>query len=95
MVDLAVKVVGIGSVGTLCMVALFMSIADRPFFLPDQREPNALGAGRPYAGASVGSHHGQRVVEGQRLMQPASDMFLGWADWAKRGGSSTYASCAT
>ncbi len=76
MVDAAVKVVGIGSVGTLCMVALMMSIADRPFFL-QLKEANASVL-EAYAGKSAYPHHGQRVVMGQRLMQPASDMFLGW-----------------
>jgi len=75
-VDAAVKVVGIGSVGTLCMVALMMSIADRPFFL-QLKEANASVL-EAYAGKSAYPHHGQRVVMGQRLMQPASDMFLGW-----------------
>src|SRR5208337_5504670 len=81
LVDVAVKVVGIGSVGTLCAVALFMSVADHPFFL-QIKEANASVLER-YAGASVYSHHGQRVVMGQRLMQPASDMFLGWATGPK------------
>jgi uncharacterized protein (DUF2252 family) len=78
LVDVSVKVVGIGSVGTLCMVALFMSIADHPFFL-QIKEANASVL-EAYAGASAYSHHGQRVVIGQRLMQPASDsdLFLGW-----------------
>lgn len=76
LVDVAVKVVGIGSVGTLCMVALFMSIADHPFFL-QIKEANASVL-EAYAGASAYSHHGQRVVMGQKLMQPASDLFLGW-----------------
>jgi uncharacterized protein (DUF2252 family) len=75
-VDAAVKVVGIGSVGTLCMVALMMSIADRPLFL-QVKEANASVL-EAYAGKSAYPHHGQRVVMGQRLMQPASDMFLGW-----------------
>src|SRR6266481_2606802 len=75
-VDAAVKVVGIGSVGTLCMVALMMSIADHPFFLQvKQANASVLEA---YAGKSVYAQHGERVVEGQRLMQPASDLFLGW-----------------
>jgi uncharacterized protein (DUF2252 family) len=81
LLDVAIKVVGIGSVGTLCMVALFMSLADRPFFL-QLKEANASVL-EPYAGASAYSHHGQRVVEGQRLMQPASDMFLGWVTGPK------------
>src|SRR5271169_3801569 len=77
LVDAAIKVVGIGSVGTLCMVALMMSIADHPFFLQiKQANASVLVA---YAGKSAFAHHGERVVQGQRLMQPASDLFLGWA----------------
>jgi uncharacterized protein (DUF2252 family) len=76
LVDAAVKVVGIGSVGTLCMVALMMSVADHPLFLQfKQANASVLEA---YAGESAYPHHGQRVVMGQRLMQPASDLFLGW-----------------
>jgi uncharacterized protein (DUF2252 family) len=76
LVDAAIKVVGIGSVGTLCMVALMMSIADHPFFLQvKQANASVLEA---YAGKSVYAQHGERVVQGQRLMQPASDLFLGW-----------------
>jgi hypothetical protein len=75
-VDAAIKVVGIGSVGTLCMVALMMSIADHPFFLQiKQANVSVLEA---FAGKSVYAQHGERVVQGQRLMQPASDLFLGW-----------------
>ena len=76
LVDAAIKVVGIGSVGTLCMVALMMSIADHPLFLQvKQANASVLEA---YAGKSAYAHHGERVVQGQRLMQPASDLFLGW-----------------
>ena len=76
LVDAAIKVVGIGSVGTLCAVALMMSIADHPFFLQiKQANASVLEA---YAGKSVYAQHGERVVQGQRLMQPASDLFLGW-----------------
>jgi uncharacterized protein (DUF2252 family) len=75
--DAAVKVVGIGSVGTLCMVALMMSGADNPLFLQmKQANASVLEA---YAGKSVYAQHGERVVQGQRLMQPSSDLFLGWA----------------
>jgi uncharacterized protein (DUF2252 family) len=81
LVDLAIKVVGIGSVGTMCMVALLMSVAGRPFFLQvKQANASVLEA---HAGASAYDHHGQRVVMGQRLMQPASDMFLGWVTGPK------------
>jgi uncharacterized protein (DUF2252 family) len=79
--DVAIKVVGIGSVGTLCMVALMMSIADHPFFL-QIKEANASVL-EAYAGKSAYAHHGERVVQGQRLMQPASDLFLGWATGPK------------
>lgn len=76
LVDAAIKVVGIGSVGTLCMVALMMSVAGNPFFLQvKQANASVLEA---HAGASAYPHHGQRVVMGQRMMQPASDLFLGW-----------------
>jgi uncharacterized protein (DUF2252 family) len=76
LVDAAVKVVGIGSVGTLCMVALMMSVADNPLFL-QFKEANASVL-EPYAGKSAYAQHGERVVQGQKLMQPSSDLFLGW-----------------
>ena len=72
--------VGIGSVGTLCMVALFDVRRGHPLFLQiKEADASVL---EPYAGKSAYSHHGQRVVKGQRLMQPASDLFLGWATGA-------------
>lgn len=75
-VDGAVKVVGIGSVGTLCLIILMMSAANEPLFLQwKEAGPSVL---EPYAGKSAYEHHGQRVVMGQRLTQPASDVFLGW-----------------
>jgi len=77
LVDAAVKVVGIGRVGTLCGVALMMSGADSPLFL-QVKEANASVL-EAYAGKSVYTQHGERVVQGQKLMQPASDLFLGWA----------------
>jgi len=81
LVDAAIKAVGIGSVGTMCMVALFMTTAGRPFFL-QVKEANASVL-EPYAGASAYPHHGQRVVIGQRMMQAASDIFLGWVTGPK------------
>jgi uncharacterized protein (DUF2252 family) len=62
LMDIAVKVVGIGSVGTICMVALFMSIVGRPFFL-QVKEANASVL-EPHAGSSVYPHHGQRFHTG-------------------------------
>jgi uncharacterized protein (DUF2252 family) len=75
--DVAVKVVGIGSVGTSCVVYLLMAGEGDPLFL-QVKEARASVLER-YAGASEFSNHGQRVVNGYRLMQPASDIFLGWA----------------
>ena len=75
--DVAMKVVGIGSVGTSCAVMLFMASEGDPLFL--QVKEARTSVLEPYAGASVFPNHGQRVVEGYRLMQPASDMFLGWS----------------
>ena len=75
-VDLAIKVVGIGSVGRRCWIALLMSSSNHPLFL--QVKEAVASVLEPYAGASAHAHPGQRVVAGQRLMQPASDIFLGW-----------------
>lgn len=76
LVDAAIKVVGVGSVGRRCWIVLMMSEADSPLFL--QVKEAAQSVLEPYAGKSAYRHHGQRVVMGQRLTQPASDIFLGW-----------------
>ena len=81
--DIAMKVVGVGSVGTLCMIALLMASDDDPLFL-QVKEADASVL-EPYAGASEYQNHGQRVVVGQRYMQAASDMLLGWAHGPDRG----------
>jgi uncharacterized protein (DUF2252 family) len=76
LVDFALKVVGVGSVGTLCAVALLMASDNDPLFLQiKEAGPSVLES---YLGKSAYEHHGQRVVTGQRLMQAASDIFLGW-----------------
>ena len=74
--DVAIKVVGVGSVGTACWVFLFMSGDAAPLFL--QVKEARASVLEPYAGKSVFTNQGQRVVDGYRRMQPASDMFLGW-----------------
>ena len=75
--DFARKVAGVGSVGTEAMMILLMGDReDDPLFL-QIKEANA-SALAPYAGASEYEHQGERVVHGQRLMQAASDAFLGW-----------------
>jgi uncharacterized protein (DUF2252 family) len=76
LMDIALKVVGIGSVGTICGVALCMAGEDDPLVLQIKEARNSVL--EPYAGGSIYKNHGQRVVEGQRLMQAASDIFLGW-----------------
>lgn len=80
--DIAAKVVGVGSVGTLCLVALYMAGDGDPLFL-QIKQANASVL-EPYAGKSLHANHGQRVVVGQRLMQAASDIFLGWTQ-GRRG----------
>jgi uncharacterized protein (DUF2252 family) len=77
LVDFARKVVGVGSVGTRCWIALLMGRDDQdPLFLQiKEAESSVLEA---YAGKSGFANCGQRVVEGQRLLQAASDTLLGW-----------------
>jgi uncharacterized protein (DUF2252 family) len=77
-VDMARKVVGVGSVGTRAWVLLFMGRDGQDPLLLQAKEAEASVL-EPYAGASEFGNHGERVVEGQRLMQAASDIFLGWA----------------
>jgi uncharacterized protein (DUF2252 family) len=81
--DIAIKVVGVGSVGTYCAIALLMASDSDPLFL-QIKQANASVL-EPYAGASEYANHGQRVVVGQRFMQAASDMLLGWSHGNLRG----------
>jgi uncharacterized protein (DUF2252 family) len=92
LVDVALKVVGVGSVGTRCFVALFLSENDDPLFLqlkearasvvapfvPRRRARAALAAEARKQPAAAPRARARRVVGGQRLMQAASDIFLGW-----------------
>jgi uncharacterized protein (DUF2252 family) len=75
--DLARKVVGVGSVGTQCWVILLLG-RDRSDALVLQAKEASSSALERFAGRSEFSNQGQRVVEGQRLMQAAGDIFLGW-----------------
>jgi uncharacterized protein (DUF2252 family) len=76
-VDAALKVVGVGSVGTRCFVVLLLAAPDDPLFLQvKEARPSVL---ERYTGHPRVAHNGQRVVVGQRLMQAASDIFLGWS----------------
>jgi len=87
-VDLARKVVGVGSVGTRCVIVLLLGRdVDDPLFLQiKEAGPSVL---EPYLGRSRFAHGGHRVVAGQRLMQAASDIFLGWMT-GKPGGRQFY-----
>ncbi len=76
--DIAMKVVGVGSVGTRCSIVLLMGGAEEPLFLQVKEARNSVL--EPYAGNSAYSNRGQRVVMGQRLMLSASDIFLGWVE---------------
>ena len=75
--DSAIKVVGVGSVGTRCYLSLLLADDDDPLFLQvKEARRSVLESPR---GKSRYAHQGLRVVEGQRVMQAASDIFLGWA----------------
>ncbi len=76
--DLAIKVVGVGSVGTFCAIVLLMAGENDPLFL-QLKEANASVL-EAYAGKSIYPNHGERVVRGCLLMQSASDLFLGWTE---------------
>jgi uncharacterized protein (DUF2252 family) len=76
--DMAIKVVGVGSVGTTCGILLLMAGQNDPLFL-QIKEANASVL-EPYAGKSIYPNHGERVVRGYLLMQSASDLLLGWTE---------------
>ncbi len=74
--DFALKVVGVGSVGTRCGLALMLAEPNDPLFLQvKEAVPSVL---EPYAGKSEFIHQGQRVVVGQRMIQTNGDIMLGW-----------------
>ena len=76
-VDVARKVVGVGSVGTRCYVALLAGRGPDDLLMLQVKESQASVL-EPFLGRSEYEHHGERVVTGQRLLQAASDIFLGW-----------------
>lgn len=77
LIDAAVRVVGVGSVGTRCLIALLRGRDDQdPLFLQiKEAGPSVL---EDHVAPSRYPHHGRRVVEGQRAVQASSDIFLGW-----------------
>ena len=74
--DVAFKTVGVGSVGTFCAIGLFVADDGSPLLLQIKEAQASVLA--PFAGASDYANHGERVVVGQRMMQAATDVFLGW-----------------
>jgi len=74
--DVAFKTVGVGSVGTFCAIGLFVADDGSPLLLQVKEAQESVLA--PFAGASDYADHGERVVVGQRMMQAATDIFLGW-----------------
>ena len=76
-VDIAHKIVGVGSVGTRCLIVLLESDQGAPLFL--QFKEATTSVLEPYAGSSGFERAGERVVRGQRLMQSTGDILLGWS----------------
>jgi uncharacterized protein (DUF2252 family) len=74
--DVAFKAVGVGSVGTFCAIGLLVAGDGSPLLLQIKEAQESVLA--PFAGASHYTNHGERVVIGQRMMQAATDVFLGW-----------------
>ena len=87
LMDVAVKVPGIGSVGTRCFVALFAADGHHPLFLQFKQARDSVLMGP--LGLKAHAHNGQRIVDGQRLCQASSDIFLGWAS-SKAMGAEFY-----
>jgi uncharacterized protein (DUF2252 family) len=84
-VDAVRKVVGVGSVGTRCHVVLLRGVSERdPLFL--QVKEAGRSVLEPYVAAGRYTYQGRRVVEGQRLLQAAPDIFLGWGRLTHRDG---------
>src|SRR5262245_13503185 len=75
--DVAFKVVGVGSVGTFCAIGLFVCGDGTPLFLQMKEAGKSV---LERLGPKFKGHQGQRVVEGQRVMQASSDIFLGWTE---------------
>ena len=85
--DIARKVVGVGSVGTRCWIVLLLGRDETdPLFLQVKEAEESVLA--RFAGASKYHNQGERVVNGQRLMQAASDIFLGWQRFTGLDGKS-------
>ena len=83
LVDAAMKAVGVGSVGTRCAIGLFIGPHPDDLLILQSKQAEA-SVFEPYATTPSPQHQGQRVIEGQRLMQTVSDPFLGWTSSLQR-----------
>lgn len=83
LVDAAIRVGGIGSVGTFCGILLLMAAENDALVLQFKQASESVL--EPYLGKSLHQNHGERVVAGQRLMQSHSDIFIGWTKSPTRG----------
>jgi uncharacterized protein (DUF2252 family) len=78
--DIAMKVVGVGSVGTFCAIGLFVTADQEPLFLQVKQALHSVLEKIVAPPADLAAQGGRRVVEGQRALQAASDLFLGWTE---------------
>jgi uncharacterized protein (DUF2252 family) len=78
--DIAMKVVGVGSVGTFCAIGLFMTADQEPLFLQVKQALHSVLEKIVAPPPALATQGGRRVVEGQRALQAASDLFLGWTE---------------
>ncbi len=83
LVDAAMKVAGVGSVGTRCGVALLLTANQEPLLLQFKEARSSVL--EPFVGKNPYSRNSQRIINGQRLMQSASDIFLGWTELHSNG----------
>ncbi|MFH0968368.1 MAG: DUF2252 family protein [Methanobacteriota archaeon] len=75
--DIALKVLGVGSVGTRCGIILLIGEYDDPLLLQIKEAHRSVL--EPYTSPSIYENQGERIIQGQKLLQSASDIFLGWA----------------
>jgi uncharacterized protein (DUF2252 family) len=84
-VDMAHKIVGVGSVGTRCLIVLLESDGGSPLFMQFKEATQSVL--EPYSGPSEYEQAGERVVRGQRLLQSTGDILLGWSRYHRQDGS--------
>ena len=86
LIDIALKVVGVGSVGTRCFIVLLQGVDNGEPLILQVKEATASVL-EEHLPPSTYANHGQRVVQGRRLMQASSDIFLGWSGSSRSSGT--------